>query len=433
MTDPRLTSFDLSLSPPEQLTLNFDSNVDPSTCNVELLTLQNSTTFAEEASLIPNSNGTCVAGSTQNSINVMLADTDWFMLQGNIYLATSRSNTYLSALPGFVQDSNGVGSDGVSALQVRNFTAGTNPPTLLTGGLDFSMGSLGLIFNKAIVLNTINPNGITLNFMNTTSNTVGSLTLSGAEQFGYFDLGSQIFIVLVRSEFFPLKLTSMDPYRVSITAGTFTGIFGVSNMAQDNVDLFNVAPDFDPPMPTGFSLDMNMGILSVTFQEPLATESGDYDLSAVYLTGAPNLNANTAYNLSSSAITSTEFYSSRLTITLSANDLNAIKIDPDVCTSISNCFLIANDTSFVDTEGNLAISTVTPATTFIIDVTAPELVAFSIDLNVGLLTLTFTEPLDTTSIDFSQIRMYGPGGSGTPINFVGNGVPGLVIGGANII
>ena len=422
MTNPQLTSFDLNLSPPEQLTLNFDSNVDPSTCNVELLTLQNSTTFTEEAGLIPNMNGTCIAGSTLNSINVMLADTDWFMLQGNIYLATSHSNTYLSALPGFVRDSNGVGNDPVIALQVRTFTADTNPPTLITGGLDFSMGSLGLIFDKAIVLNTINPNGITLTFMNRTSNTMGSLTLSGAEQFGYFDLGSQIFIVLVQSEFFPLKLTSMGPYQVSITASTFTDVFGVTNMAQNDVDLFNVAPDFDPPMPMGFSLDMNMGILSITFQEPLATDPGDYDLSLVFLTGTPDLNANVAYNLSNSTLTSTEFYSSRLTITLSTDDLNAIKVDSDVCTSRSNCFLIANDSSFVDTEGNLAISTITPPTIFISDRTAPQLVQFNIDLDMGLLTLTFTEPLDTSSIDFSQINMYGPGGSGTPVNFAGNGV-----------
>ena len=417
-----LLSFDLNLSPPEQLTLNFDSSVNPSTCMVELLTLQNSTTFIVEGSLIPNSNGTCIAGSAQNSINVMLSDTDWLMLQGNIYLATSSSNTYLYALAGFVQDSNGVGSDAVSGLQVRTFTGDTNPPTLITGGLDFSMGSLGLIFDKAIVLNTINPSGITLTFTNTTTSTMGSLTLSGAEQFGYFDLGSQIFIVLVQSEFFPLKLTSMDPYRVSITAGSFTDVFGIMSMAQNDVELFNVAPDFDPPMPTGFSLDMNMGILMVTFQEPLATEPGDYDLSAVYLTGTPDLDADIAYNLTNSTLTSTEFYSSRLTITISSSDLNAIKVDPDVCTTLSNCFLIANDTSFVDTEGNLAMSTITPATAFIEDSTQPQLIAFSIDLNVGLLTLTFTEPLDANSIDFSQISIYGPGGSGTPVNLAGNEV-----------
>ena len=344
------------------------------------------------------------------------------MLQGNIYLATSRSNTYLYALPGFVQDSSGEGSDAVSGLQVRTFTADTNPPTLITGGLDFSMGSLGLIFDKAIVLNTINPTGITLTFMNRTSNTMGSLTLSGAEQFGYFDLGSQIFIVLVQSEFFPLKLTSMDPYRVSITAASFTDVFGITSMAQNDVELFNVAPDFDPPMPVGFSLDMNMGILMITFQEPLSTAPGDYDLSVVYLTGTPDLDADIAYNLTNSTLTSTEFYSSRLTITISSNDLNAIKVDPAVCTTPSNCFLIANDTSFIDTEDNIAISTITPATTFIEDSTPPQLVAFSIDLNMGLLTLTFTEPLDINSIDFSQISIYGPGGSGTPVNLAGDAV-----------
>ena len=417
---PRLTSFDLNLNPPEQLTLNFDSNVDPSTCMVELLTLQNSTTFAVEGSLIPNINGTCTSGSTQASINVLLTEMDWLMLQGNIYLATSRSNTYLYALPGFVQDSDGVGNDQVFGLQVRTFTADTNPPTLITGGLDFSMGSLGLIFDKAIVLNTIVPTGVTLTFMNTSTNTMNSLTLSGAEQFGYFDLGSQIFITLIQSEFFPLKLTSMEPYRVSITAGSFTDIFGVTNLAQNDVDLFNVAPDFDPPVPSSFSLDMNTGTLVITFQEPLATESSDYDLSLVYLTGTPDLDADIAYNLSSSMLTSTEFYSTRLTITLSSTDLNTIKVDTDVCTSLSNCFLIANDTSFVDTEDNLALATITPVTVFTADTTQPQTVAFSIDLNMGLLTLTFTEPLDTNSIDFSMINVYGPSGSGTPVNLAGN-------------
>ena len=417
---PVLTSFDLNLNLPEQLTLNFDSPVNPSSCNVQLLTLQNSTTFVLEGSLIPNSNGTCVVGASSSSINVQLTDMDWIFLQGNIYLATSVSNTYLSALPGFVQDSDGVGSDEVSALRVRTFTPNTLPPTLITGGLDFSAGSLGLIFDKAIRLYNINPSGITLNFMNTSTSSMSSLTLSSSEMFGYFDLGSQIFITLIREEFFSLKLTSMEPYTVSITAGTFTDVFGVQNMAQTNVELFNIAPDFDPPVPMGFSLDMNTGTLTITFQEPMSTGPDDYDLSLVFLTGTPDLDPGIAYNLSSSTLSSSEFYSSRLIITLGASDLNTVKLDPTVCTELFNCFLIANDSSFLDTEGNFAMATITPATDFTADTTQPQLFTYSIDLNEGQLTLTFTEPLAIDSVDLSQISIYGLGGSGTPVNLDGS-------------
>ena len=418
--NPRITSFDLDLNLPGQLTLNFDSAVNPSTCVVEILTLQNSTNFVVEGSLIPNVNGTCAAGSSSSSVNVLLTDMDWFMLQGNVYLATSAANTYLSALPGFIEDLDGVGSDAVTALQVRTFTPDTNPPTLITGGLDFSMGSLGLIFDKAILLTNIVPTGVTLTFMNTSTNTMGSLTLSGAEQFGYFDLGSQIFITLIQSEFFPLKLTSTEPYRVSITAGAFTDVFGITNMAQNDVELFNIAPDFDPPMPTAFSLDMDMGTLVITFQEPVGTAPNDYDLSFVYLTGTSDFGTNNAYNLRNSTLTSSDFYSSRLTITISVPDLNAVKVDTTVCTSRANCFLIANETSFVDTEGNLALATITPATTFVPDTTPPQLLSYNIDLDSGLLALTFTEPLDVSSIVFSQINIYGVGGAGSPVNLAGN-------------
>ena len=419
---PMLTSFDLSLSLPEQLTLNFDASVDPSTCMVQLLTLQNSTTFVLEGSLIPNMDGTCTAGASANSINVMLTAMDWQMLQGNIYLATGASDTFLYALPGFIQDLDGVGSAEVTGLQVRTFTPDPNPPMLITGGLDFSMGSLGLIFDKAIVLNSIVPTGVTLSFMNMTTNSMGSLTLSDAEQFGYFELGSQIFITLILSEFFPLKLTSAEPYRVSITAGSFTDVFGVANVAQNDIELFNVAPDFDSPVPADFSLDMDSATLIITFQEPIGTSPGDYDLSLVYLTGTFDINSDDAYNLTNSVLTSSEFYSSILTFTISPTELNQIKLDPGVCTSSLNCFLIANDSSFVDTEGNIAMATITPVTNFIPDTTQPELVAYSIDLNEGLLMLNFTEPLVVDTIDFSLVNIYGPGGSGTPVNLAGNDV-----------
>ena len=406
---------------PQQLILNFDSSVNPSTCIVELLTLQNTSTNAQiDGSLIPDMNGTCMAGASSTSVLVMLSDMDWFLLQGNIYLATSSSNTYLSALPGFLLDTNGIGSAEVSGLQVSTFTPDSSPPHLFAGGLDFSMGSLGLIFDKAVTLNTIVPSGITLMFMNTSTNAMDTLTLSGAEQFGYFESGSQIFIALIQSEFFPLKLTSSEPYTVNIAANTVTSVFGVPNEAQNNIELFNVAPDFDPPLPTEFSLDMNTGTLTITFQEPVGTASNDYDLSLVYLTGTPDLDAPIAYNLSNSALTSSDFYSSRLTISLGIEDLNTIKVDSSVCTSISNCFLIANDTSFVDTEGNIAQASITPASVFTADSTAPMLLAFTIDLDSGLLALTFTEPLAITTIDLTLISIYGQGGSGTPVNLAGN-------------
>ena len=400
--------------------MNFDSAVNPSTCIVELLTLQNSTNFLIDGSLIPNMNGTCIAGTSSSSINVLLTDMDWFMLQGNVYLATSAANTYLSALQGFIEDLGGVGTDPISGLQVRSFTPDSTPPVLIGGGLDFSMGSLGLIFDKAIRLDNIMHTGVTITFMNTSTNSMGSLTLSGVDQFGYFDLGSQIFITLIQAEFFPLKLTSIEPYRVSIAAGTFTDVFGITNMAQTDVELFNVAPDFDPPMPTGFSLDLNTGSLVITFQEPMGTAPNDYDLSLVYLTGAPYFGEDNAYNLSNSVLTSSDFYFSRLTITLGAPDLSAIKVDTTVCTRLVNCFLIANETSFVDTEGNLALATITPATNFIPDTTPPQLLSYNIDLDAGLLVLMFTEPIDISSIDFSQVNIYGVGGTGTPVNLAGN-------------
>ena len=417
-----LLSFDLNLNLPEQLILNFDSAVVPSTCNVQLLTLQNSSAsnVPIEGLLIPNMNGSCISGSTSSSVQIMLIDMDWLMLQGNIYLATGSSNTYLSALPGFIQDSDGVGSDEVSGLQVRTFTPNTSPPTLFTGGLDFSAGSLGLIFDKAIVLDSVVPTGVTLIFMNTSTNSMDTLTLSNAEMLGYFDTGSQIFITLVRAEFFPLKLTSMEPYTVSITASTFTDVFGIANVAQNNVQLFNVAPDFDPPMLMGFSLDVDSGSLVITFQEPMSTGPGDYDLSEVYLTGTANINADNAYNLSNSTLTSTAFFASQLTITLEASDLNSIKLDQSVCTSALNCFLIANDSSFIDTEENFAMASIAPATDFMPDITSPRLLAYSIDLNIGTLSLTFTEPLIVDTIDLSQFSIYGISGTGTPVNLLGN-------------
>ena len=386
------------MTPPEQLVLFFDTEVNSSTCDVSRLTLQGMATFN------PNASATFLNGSCSSSGSrfVQVSSGQWAEVQGNIMIATSTSNTFLSLDPGFIDGTDGSPSlaiDSNSALQASQFTANTNPPTVLFAILHFEIGFVGFIFPEAIDTNTVDPTGITIHFTNRETSMPDSITLTGGTV-NEAMIGTQIEILFTTGDLTMLKTVSMSPYFVDIAAGTFTDGAGMSNPTQTGIQFSAVIDDVGPPQLTEFSIDLNVGTLSFTFNEPVATTPPGLDVSMIYLAGMPQ-NFSMGYNLSNSQLLSAENMNSEITITLSKDELNQIKADTDVCSIPSNCFLNLDVLSFSDGSGNFLSEPLLnfPPSEFIPDTTTASLLSYIVSLDSGMVTLEFSEPVDELSLN----------------------------------
>ena len=103
-----------------------------------------------------------------------------------------------------------------------------------------------------------------------------------------------------------------------------------------------------------------------------------------------------------------------IVIQLSDFDLNEVKLIPELASgadnSSSNTFLTLLSTAVRDNNENLVIeiqsSDALEASVFISDITRPTLIGFDLDLNFGILTLNFSEAVNGTTLNPSDITLY---------------------------
>ena len=123
--------------------------------------------------------GNCSHSERTNIVEIRLSGSDWAAIQGNIYLATSILNTFLSVGSNFISDMSTVYNVPISpssALQVSAFVPNMNPPSVLSGTLDLDSGTLEIVLSEGILVNQLNATGFSVNF----SAVMNTVALSGA-------------------------------------------------------------------------------------------------------------------------------------------------------------------------------------------------------------------------------------------------------------
>ena len=91
------------------------------------------------------------------------------------------------------------------------------------------------------------------------------------------------------------------------------------------------------------------------------------------------------------------------------SDLDKLKLEIDVCTYISNCYLHYTD-AFVEDFGGNPISSHSDCTNYnpknlTLDQTSPSLTECSLDLSLDKLCLEFNEPIDASSFKPSGVNI----------------------------
>ena len=156
--------------------------------------------------------------------------------------------------------------------------------------------------------------------------------------------------------------------------------------------------DTTGPQLLSYSMDMISRNMILTFDEDIETSS--LDVSGITIQATPGVITNTSlyYRLTSVQSVLVDV-ANVITIELSNVDFNALQSRLGVATSRSNTFLTMDATTVTDRSARrnmaqpISAANALPVSTFIADTFPPVLLHFSLDLNAGTMTLTFSEPV----------------------------------------
>ena len=274
-------------------------------------------------------------------------------------------------------------------------------PMLTAATLDLNVGRLTMNFNIPITVASVIVTSVSFTNGGTSYSVTGS---QGVTAVG----GNGISVSLIKTDLdavkFFLHSTAGTSWSVRLSQDTVTSVNGGTGNQPQTFALTSITPDTTPPSIVSFSLNLNSGRVVLTFSEPI--DSNNYNLQQVFLNGSSSASSS-GYTLQGSTV-STSFFSTIFNFVVSSATLNAMKLDSSVTTSSSNTFIFLTSESFRDVGGNsIAAITTTglQVNTFTADSTSPQLSAFTLDLDSGLLSLTFSEAIQVSSFDAAGIRI----------------------------
>ncbi|KAL5489577.1 hypothetical protein EMCRGX_G018687 [Ephydatia muelleri] len=403
---PTLLSYTLDMNT-GTLQLSFSQPVLASTITFTSLTLQNAAQLNANASLTLSGG----IATTVNSyvVSIALQPTDLSAIKVDRQLATSKANTWLSALSGFILGTTGTPAFLVSGLAASVYIPDFTRPTLASYDVYLNTMMAVFTFSEPVDLTTFDPTQV--NFQNAMSASTVKYTLTGGNS--YQHIYNEIILMFTLSDENALKaspdlLTSINKTFLSIPAELVQDMnanpvnqIKTSSALQANM----LYMDTNKPYLVSFTLDRGVGMLNLTFNETV-DGSTLYIPSITLLNAAVNSTAN--YTLTLTSVLSGATLSSVLTIQLSAADAGQIKVLP-LCLNVTNCFLIHDASLVLDTlhtsviarpvNNSLQAQAVYP------DTVPPVLVSFSFNRQNGVITLSFSEPVNISTLSPSAISL----------------------------
>ena len=392
-THPALAFCNLNLSM-DNLVLVFDEPIDAVTFNPVGITFQNS---AGEAELILTS-----ASSTRSlsgSVIVIDLGIDADNLKTST-LVTSGNDIRISLLPSAFEDI--AGNTVQSALMVCNFTSDTRPPSVDSLTLDLNSNLLHVVFSEPIVVDSLNISGfqlassISVDIHNNTVTLNDSCLLdcddspaNDAVRMISIAFGSQSLIRIKTDH--NIGITVNDTY-LFIGDYSFTDTNGNSFISAGTIAADTVIADNSPATAIGFSLDMNIGQIVLTFNDvvDVSTWSNSHEtfIQRAALT----------YN-SKQGLLGIVISNNSNVISVNISNLNYLKqhLNYGTATELNTTYLTIqahaiNDIQGVDiiavTDGNGII-----ANDYVRDTKPPQLMYFDLDMYNGRIWFYFDEPI----------------------------------------
>uniref|UniRef100_A0A1X7SG78 Uncharacterized protein n=1 Tax=Amphimedon queenslandica TaxID=400682 RepID=A0A1X7SG78_AMPQE len=296
----------------------------------------------------------------------------------------------------------------VNALQVRTLYVDSIAPTLLEfSEFNINDGYIILSFSEPMDTDTVAPRNITLH----SSSTGGeSYTLTGYRNSTARNaLKTSIQVYLTDSDVREIRLISTlalgaSSTYISLLSGAFEDIAGNPVNATTTrflVDTF--PPDTTPPVLTSFTINMNEGTLTLTFDEVVSISSVD----PLFITFHNNENetlVTSSYQLTGGDPSNEN--NDVITLTFSAIDFDKLKSLDSLATSINDTF-ISITSDFVTDLSSVQVAAVDrqKASNYTPDSINPFLVSYTLNLTSGSLVMEFSEYVNTSTFMPQQVTI----------------------------
>ena len=425
-SNPQLANFSLDLNE-GLLRLTFNETVNFNSLNVTSLTLQNSTVISD--SFVTLTGGTIRNFQDSTDVEILLTLQDQNDIKRIRALGTSLSNTYLSILSGAIKDMNENGVieiDPLEAIQAALFEEDMQNPMLESFDLNMNSGMIMLIFDETVEANSLNVDEITLqNNGPFTGN--NSYTLTG----GMSSVVDSTVLVINISDFdlneikrirgLASKSDGSNAY-ISITNSTVVDMSdNLVNAVPDAlaIRVNNFIEDTTPPVLYAFDLDMNFGLLTLSFSETVDTLT--FNISEFTI---QNMRKSSNELFQSFTLVEENLITGDGTSIIQSLlyfDLNSIKSVSYLATNVSDTFLSITETAIQDMNGNLVVpieeQEALQVNEYGADIQRPVLESFDLDMNTGEITLTFSETVDISSLDVVELQLVNSAGSSVDSSF----------------
>ena len=424
MSGPRLLSFSLDMSS-KTVVLTFSEAVEPSTVNVTAIIIQSSRGVFNDLYYRLTS---ARSVTTMNMIvTIVLSEVDFDGLQMRPLLASMQSNTYMSVDPTVVSDLSFNLAQHISnadAILVSDFTPDTVPPEIVNYSLNLADNSMALTFSEPVVVSTFNVTHLIMeSSMDPTSRTSYSLTggsvhqsMLSASRIVSFTLANQDIVFLKTNTSIATGFSSTF---LSALSGLVADVNFNFNVATAGLQPSNFTDDTSRPTLVAFGLDVDSGVLTLSFDD--AIEGSLLNTTAIVLQNARTRQPGGWYRISDVIPSPNAFI---MYVHLGSHDLNMLKQTRDLCTDTGNCYITVDWTIALDLNFNFAFPIVDgmalAISSFIEDTTGPFLVSWTLDMDMGLVSLAFDEPVDITTFQVDQLTLQDDAGGGISYSLTGS-------------
>ena len=367
------------------------------------LTLSPATAYARDSTI-----------GTSLELNLTTADQTWLKSHP---LFSSLNSSYLSLNTSLTDITGNIFQPLDDSIRAQSFLPDMTGPRLLTFNLfDIDEGYLQVSFDEPIDEGSVSFSMVTI--LGNQSDSTLAFTLSGGAASLVDEAGLVLEVSLLMEDRIALKLLGpgglaggRESTFVLLGNGAVLDTAGNPNQEMDPMDSLQLAPggyvaDSSQSFLVRFTLDMNEGLLSLTFHDVIDHLS----VQPSFLRLQNSESASVSFQmLSNSSLVLNNGPSVMLELSLSTDDLNAVKEDLSLAVSLSTSFVSLQSGFARDFEGREVVevppSLALQAALYTEDLTKPAMQSFSLDVDAGLLEMSFSEPVLTGSFKFGSLSL----------------------------
>ncbi|KAI6655294.1 hypothetical protein LOD99_2129 [Oopsacas minuta] len=351
---------------------------------------------------------TSYLNQTENDIYVsfVISEPDLNTLKSRL-IATSTLTTFLSINSLFISDMNYNYVfpliDGGNVLSPCSFLPDISPPSLFSFSLDLNSSYIILTFTETTNLYSLRPsffilsssqiNGVQFVF------SISTMVINPINDiYATLGIALQDSNEIKRLTSLAISLNSTFLYYIENAFSDVFSNIALNRSQSEAIPAHRFISDQRAPIFEKWQFDLDSGSLQFFFDETIDTST--FKPSTIFLSDQSNLTLSSyvVIDIDGGSISAN---SATFSFNLSLPDLNEIKMLPNLCFTVEFCFIHLSN--ITDMNSNLLSPITLQSSEIAPDITNPKLNSFSLDMNSSILTLFFSETVNSTSFQFDGI------------------------------